>query len=219
MTTNAAIRIANDSPFCESRRSMKKPRGRPDQRRGDARTVARIERMMRTAGRELRREMMQAHFDRRSAQEQEVDVRDAEGVERLRVRERRRTGDDGVRRGVSRPQAVPSRRRGGAGTAGRRDGAARREVLARSASYRRRGGRSGVVRRGRRVGPEAERGEGPEARTRGAGGPRLKITIVLDIVHVLEYLWRAAYAFHADGTTQAHEWVELASLNGPAVAR
>jgi hypothetical protein len=26
------------------------------------------------------------------------------------------------------------------------------------------------------------------------------ITIVLDIVHVLEYVWRAAYAFHQDGT-------------------
>src|SRR5262249_15672606 len=36
----------------------------------------------------------------------------------------------------------------------------------------------------------------------------VKITIVLDIVHVLECLWRAAYAFHADGTTQAQEWVE-----------
>ncbi len=45
----------------------------------------------------------------------------------------------------------------------------------------------------------------------------VKITIVLDIVHVLEYLWRAAYAFHADGTKQAQEWVEcrlLALLNG-----
>ena len=34
------------------------------------------------------------------------------------------------------------------------------------------------------------------------------ITIVLDIIHVLEYLWRAAYAFHADGTTAAERWVE-----------
>jgi hypothetical protein len=45
----------------------------------------------------------------------------------------------------------------------------------------------------------------------------VKITIVLDIVHVLEYLWRAAYAFHADGTTQAQGWVEcrlMALLNG-----
>ena len=45
----------------------------------------------------------------------------------------------------------------------------------------------------------------------------VKITIVLDIVHVLEYLWRAAYAFHPDGTTDAQAWVEcrlLALLNG-----
>jgi hypothetical protein len=34
------------------------------------------------------------------------------------------------------------------------------------------------------------------------------ITIVLDIVHVLEYLWRAAYAFHKDGTLEAEAWVE-----------
>jgi hypothetical protein len=45
----------------------------------------------------------------------------------------------------------------------------------------------------------------------------VKITIVLDIVHVLEYLWRAAYAFHPDGTKEAQEWVEcrlLALLSG-----
>ncbi|HEX3480587.1 MAG TPA: ISKra4 family transposase [Kofleriaceae bacterium] len=36
----------------------------------------------------------------------------------------------------------------------------------------------------------------------------VEITIVLDIVHVLEYLWRAAYAFHKDGTPEAEAWVE-----------
>lgn len=36
----------------------------------------------------------------------------------------------------------------------------------------------------------------------------VEITIVLDIVHVLEYLWRAAYAFHKDGTPEAESWVE-----------
>ena len=36
----------------------------------------------------------------------------------------------------------------------------------------------------------------------------VKITIVLDIVHALEYLWRAAYAFHKDGTPEAESWVE-----------
>lgn len=45
----------------------------------------------------------------------------------------------------------------------------------------------------------------------------VEITIVLDIVHVLEYLWRAAYAVHAEGTDAAEQWVEcrlLALLNG-----
>jgi hypothetical protein len=36
----------------------------------------------------------------------------------------------------------------------------------------------------------------------------VEITIVLDIVHALEYLWRAAYAFHKDGTPEAEVWVE-----------
>jgi hypothetical protein len=26
-------------------------------------------------------------------------------------------------------------------------------------------------------------------------------------VHVLEYLWKAAYCFHADGTQEAETWV------------
>lgn len=45
----------------------------------------------------------------------------------------------------------------------------------------------------------------------------VSITIVLDIVHALEYLWRAAYAFHADGTPSAEAWVEhqlVKLLNG-----
>ena len=49
------------------------------------------------------------------------------------------------------------------------------------------------------------------------GDTGVTITIVLDIVHVREYLWRAAYAFHLEGTTEAQEWIEcrlLALLNG-----
>jgi hypothetical protein len=45
------------------------------------------------------------------------------------------------------------------------------------------------------------------------------ITIVLDIIHVLEYLWRAAYCFHADGSREAEEWVQkrlLMLLSGTA---
>jgi hypothetical protein len=54
---------------------------------------------------------------------------------------------------------------------------------------------------------------------RGARKVGAEITIVLDIVHVLEYLWRAAYAFCADGTPEAEKWVEdrlLALLQGRA---
>jgi hypothetical protein len=36
----------------------------------------------------------------------------------------------------------------------------------------------------------------------------VEIRIVLDIVHVLEYLWHAAYAFVAAGTGEAETWVE-----------
>ena len=52
---------------------------------------------------------------------------------------------------------------------------------------------------------------------RAAGKLDVEITIVLDIVHVLEYLWRAAYAFHPEGTVAAEAWVEgrlLALLSG-----
>ena len=33
------------------------------------------------------------------------------------------------------------------------------------------------------------------------------ITVVLDVIHVLEYLWKAAYCFHSDGTKDAKQWV------------
>lgn len=44
-----------------------------------------------------------------------------------------------------------------------------------------------------------------------------EVIIVLDIVHVLEYLWRAAYTFHTAGTEEAETWVRhrlLALLSG-----
>jgi hypothetical protein len=34
-----------------------------------------------------------------------------------------------------------------------------------------------------------------------------KLTIVLDIIHVLEYLWKAAHAFEADGSARLEKWV------------
>ena len=52
---------------------------------------------------------------------------------------------------------------------------------------------------------------------RAAQRTGVEIRLVLDVVHVLEYLWRAAYAFVADGTDEAEKWVEnrfLALLNG-----
>jgi len=61
--------------------------------------------------------------------------------------------------------------------------------------------------------------------TRAARKLGVEITIVLDIVHVLEYLWHAAYAFHADGTDDAEAWVEhqfaklLRGSSGGAIAK
>jgi hypothetical protein len=52
---------------------------------------------------------------------------------------------------------------------------------------------------------------------RAARNAGVEITIVLDLVHVIEYLWRAAYVFHAEGSDEAEKWVEarlLALLNG-----
>jgi hypothetical protein len=36
----------------------------------------------------------------------------------------------------------------------------------------------------------------------------VEITLVLDLVHVLEYLWKAAYCFEAPGSKKAEQWVE-----------
>jgi hypothetical protein len=33
------------------------------------------------------------------------------------------------------------------------------------------------------------------------------VHIVMDVIHVLEYLWKASYCFHKDGTTEAEAWV------------
>lgn len=47
----------------------------------------------------------------------------------------------------------------------------------------------------------------------------VSVTLVLDFIHVLEYLWKAAYAFCAPGTEEAEAWVQeraLEVLNGRA---
>lgn len=46
---------------------------------------------------------------------------------------------------------------------------------------------------------------------------KVELTIVVDLVHVLEYLWGAAWSFFDEGDPQAEEWVRergLAILNG-----
>lgn len=40
-----------------------------------------------------------------------------------------------------------------------------------------------------------------------AGKHNIKLTIVLDIIHVIEYLWKAAFVFHSPSTKQAEDWV------------
>jgi hypothetical protein len=53
-----------------------------------------------------------------------------------------------------------------------------------------------------------------ETKTRGAD-----VTIVIDLIHVLEYLWGAAWCFFAEGDTTAEAWVRdraLAVLEGHA---
>jgi hypothetical protein len=45
----------------------------------------------------------------------------------------------------------------------------------------------------------------------------LAVTLILDLFHVLEYLWSAAFAFHAEGSAEAELWVRtqmLALLRG-----
>jgi len=38
------------------------------------------------------------------------------------------------------------------------------------------------------------------------------VTVVLDFIHVLEYLWSASYSFHEPGSGQAHRWVQERGL-------
>lgn len=60
---------------------------------------------------------------------------------------------------------------------------------------------------------------------RAARKAKVEVTIVLDIMHVLEYLWRAAHAFHPAGTEAAQTWVRhrlfalLQGRSGGAVAK
>jgi hypothetical protein len=45
----------------------------------------------------------------------------------------------------------------------------------------------------------------------------VEVTIILDLIHVLEYLWKVAHCFHEAGTQEAEQWVSqrlLALLQG-----
>jgi len=42
---------------------------------------------------------------------------------------------------------------------------------------------------------------------RAVAKAKVEITVILDVIHVLEYLWKASYCFHKDGTKEAEEWV------------
>lgn len=48
---------------------------------------------------------------------------------------------------------------------------------------------------------------------------QIRATIILDFIHVLEYLWKAAYCFHDENGTEAEQWVKeraMKVLNGEA---
>lgn len=55
-------------------------------------------------------------------------------------------------------------------------------------------------------------------------GHRSDVTIILDFIHVLEYVWKAAYSFFAVGSDEAQQWVREGALkilrgNSSAVAQ
>jgi hypothetical protein len=57
-------------------------------------------------------------------------------------------------------------------------------------------------------GQETQRGEVETAMARH----RADVVVIQDFVHALEYLWKAAYCFHADGTEEAEAWVQAHAL-------
>lgn len=91
MTSARAVSIANDSPFCESRADMKKLEDALSDEAALNAPLHEIERLLEAQGREMLRAMMQAHFDLRSTQEREVEVRGADGIARTQRRRGSRT--------------------------------------------------------------------------------------------------------------------------------
>jgi hypothetical protein len=41
---------------------------------------------------------------------------------------------------------------------------------------------------------------------------KLNVILILDLLHVLEKLWKAGYVFHAEGSPEAEQWVRLRTL-------
>ncbi len=85
MTKNTA-RIASDTPFCDSRRLMGDLEDDLTNDDAMAATHDQIERLLAEKGRELLRQMMQAHYDAKAARERRVRVEGVDGVERTQVR-------------------------------------------------------------------------------------------------------------------------------------
>lgn len=54
--------------------------------------------------------------------------------------------------------------------------------------------------------------DGEKALQKRVGKLMPGITLVLDLLHVLEYLWKAAYVFHAEGSQEAEDWVKERAL-------
>lgn len=40
----------------------------------------------------------------------------------------------------------------------------------------------------------------------------VNLTLIVDLIHVLEYVWKAAWAFHAEGSREAERWVSQCLL-------
>ena len=58
--------------------------------------------------------------------------------------------------------------------------------------------------------------DGQEAQLRhivaAATRQEVEVTLVLDFIHVLEYLWKAAYGLHPEGSEEAERWVQERAL-------
>ncbi len=54
--------------------------------------------------------------------------------------------------------------------------------------------------------------DGERALQRGVTAILPTALLILDLLHVMEYLWKAAYCFHPDGSPEAIEWVKERAL-------